>query len=124
MLAFGAAIGVAIGPAICGAPAALAGPAFPQAATATVPGGQLWVSTYNGPADNIDFATDAAVSPGGGTVFVTGVSDASNGSGDSATSPTMPRPARSGGLADTTGQATLLTYPSRLRSLPTEQPSS
>ena len=85
MLAFGAAIGVAIGPAICGAPAALAGPAFPQAATATVPGAQLWVSTYNGPADNIDFATDAAVSPGGGTVFVTGVSDASNGSGDYAT---------------------------------------
>jgi len=85
MLAFGAAIGVAIGPAICGAPAALAGPAFPQAATATVPGAQFWVSTYNGPADNIDFATDAAVSPGGGTVFVTGVSDASNGSGDYAT---------------------------------------
>src|SRR5260221_1789005 len=85
MLAFGAAIGVAIGPAICGAPAALAGPAFPLAATATVPGAQLWVSTYNGPADNIDFATDAAVSPDGGTVFVTGVSDASNGSGDYAT---------------------------------------
>jgi outer membrane protein assembly factor BamB len=38
-------------------------------------GGQLWVSRYNGPASKDDIAHSVAVSPGGGTVFATGVSD-------------------------------------------------
>ncbi len=49
-----------------------------------VPGGQLWVSRYNGPASGGEPATDAAisvaVSPGGSAVFVTGISVGSGGS--------------------------------------------
>ena len=59
--------------------AALAVPGLTAGAAAAVPGaaapgGQLWVSAYNGPASGNDVASGAAVSPGGGTVYVTGTS--------------------------------------------------
>ena len=52
---------------------------------AAVPGSQLWVSRYNGPAGSGNFARSVAVSPGGGTVFVTGTSFGGTSGGDYAT---------------------------------------
>ena len=37
-------------------------------------GAQLWVKRYNGPGNKDDHATSVVVSPGGGTVYVTGES--------------------------------------------------
>jgi hypothetical protein len=48
-------------------------------------GAQLWVDRYNGPANGYDGAWSVAVSPGGGTVYVTGSSDAPNGQSNYAT---------------------------------------
>ncbi len=40
----------------------------------SVTGAQLWVSRYNGPGGSIDMAFAIGISPGGGTVYVTGES--------------------------------------------------
>jgi outer membrane protein assembly factor BamB len=48
-------------------------------------GAQRWVTRYNGPADGSDSAFSLAVSPGGGTVFVTGVSYGATSGRDYAT---------------------------------------
>jgi hypothetical protein len=48
-------------------------------------GAQLWVSRYNGPANLDDAAASLAVSPGGGSVFVTGYSKRGSINDDSAT---------------------------------------
>src|SRR5258708_5495281 len=43
-------------------------------AASAIPGAQLWVRRYNGPTSLGSYATSGAVSPSGGTVFVTGYS--------------------------------------------------
>ena len=48
-------------------------------------GAQLWAKRYNGPANWLDSAYSIAVSPAGGTVFVTGESYKATTSGDYAT---------------------------------------
>src|SRR6266851_3785459 len=58
-------------------------------------GARLWVSRYNGPANGDDIARTVAVSPGGGTVYVTGYGTGTASGGDYATVATTRLPARS-----------------------------
>jgi len=74
-------------------------------------GARLWVSRYNGPANGDDIARTVAVSPGGGTVYVTGYGTGTASGGDYATVATTRLPARSGGSAATTVPATPLISP-------------
>src|SRR5262249_28566223 len=58
---------------------------YATAAYNAATGARLWVTRYNGPANGYDTASSVAVSPGGGTVFVTGESQGSTSGLDYAT---------------------------------------
>jgi PQQ-like domain len=58
---------------------------FATSAFDAASGKQLWTRLYNGRADGTDLAVALAVSPGGGTVFVTGTSKGSTTAEDYAT---------------------------------------
>src|SRR5215471_6985693 len=77
--------GLGAGGAAASATTAGAGQPAGQAVVAAVPGTQLWVKRYNGPANYVDGARSVAVSPDGAKVFVTGTSDGSASESDYAT---------------------------------------
>jgi len=60
-------------------------PAVTVPGAAAVPGVRLWIKRYNGPANGSDGAGSMAVSPSGGTVFVTGDSTGTATGNDYAT---------------------------------------
>src|SRR5712691_3249338 len=81
--------GVSVSGAAARAPQAARASLSGTSRTAAVPGAQLWARRYNGarngPGNGDDLARSVAVSPRGGKVFVTGVSQGATSSADYAT---------------------------------------
>ena len=80
-----ATVGVTGASASATAPRGARAPAVGTSSAAASPGAQLWVKRYNGTGNSTDDATSVAVSPGGGTVFVTGSSPGTTSFEDYAT---------------------------------------
>ena len=80
-----ATVGVTEAGASATAPRGARAPAVGTSSAAASPGAQLWVKRYNGTGNSTDDATSVAVSPGGGTVFVTGSSPGTTSFEDYAT---------------------------------------
>jgi WD40 repeat protein len=78
-------VGVTGASASAKAPRGARAPATGTSSAAASPGAQLWVKRYNGTGNSTDDATSVAVSPGGGTVFVTGSSPGTTSFEDYAT---------------------------------------
>src|SRR5579859_1617191 len=85
MTAAGVAVAMAGATLIGGIQAATAGTGGPLVRASAVPGSQLWVSAYAGPDQGFSGGNAVAVSPDGGTVFVTGASLGSGATDDYAT---------------------------------------
>jgi len=76
------ALGVSAAGAVAQAPQPARALSPAAAHQMAVPGAKLWVQRYNGPGNGSDVANSVAVSPGGGTVFVTGASTGATSSSD------------------------------------------